>query len=73
MIPAGIKARMMFIENQILLDRLNIPGIKTQIVSYLVDIELSTDNLIHQINQFRELEMENELLQSEFLLALHND
>ena len=74
MIPTGIKARIIFIENQVLLDRLNNNSrIKSQMVLYLTDIELSTEKLIHQINQFKEFGTENEILQCEFVLALVND
>lgn len=53
MIPNGIKARMIFVENQVLLDRWNNPEMKSQMVSYLVDINLSTDKLINQINRLK--------------------
>jgi len=56
-----------------LLDKLDNPGLKTQIVKYLCDIEISQHQLIENVKVLKEYGEENELLQAEFLLAIMND
>ncbi len=56
-----------------MLDKLDNPGLKTQIVKYLCDIEISQHQLIENVKVLKEYGEENELLQAEFLLAIMND
>lgn len=74
LIPASMRAKIIFIENQVLLKKLDNPEILKQITVYLSNIESDTSSLINNIKSLKNQgpDLEFELLQSEYLLAKIN-
>jgi hypothetical protein len=70
-IQKTIKARILFIENQFVLDKTISPRVSKQMVSYLVDIENSTDKKIESMKDFKEGEIE--WMENKLLLELQNN